>query len=157
MSSTCCELEVGVAKQRDVLVLELDGGGRALEVEARADFLGGVVHGVFHFNEVGFADGVKRGHGSVRDNSSAALGCPMRQFSHDREQNVPCSPTTPSASWRGPHAGARGSEADLLGCWPTRRWRREPKFILGGGSNMVLTGDVRSRWCSRSKSWAAAW
>jgi uncharacterized protein YjiS (DUF1127 family) len=38
------ELEFGIAEQRDFLVLELDGGRGALEVEAGADFLGGVFH-----------------------------------------------------------------------------------------------------------------
>jgi UDP-N-acetylmuramate dehydrogenase len=41
-------------------------------------------------------------------------------------------------------------------CWPTRIGA-EPKFVLGGGSNIVLTGDVQGRWCSRSRSRAAAW
>ena len=48
------ELEFGIAEQGDFLVLELHGSGRALEIEARGDFLGGVVHGVLHFNKIGF-------------------------------------------------------------------------------------------------------
>ena len=57
------QLEFGIAEQRDFLVLDFDGGGCALEVEARADLLGGVFHGVLHFNKVGFTDGIKRRHG----------------------------------------------------------------------------------------------
>ena len=53
------QLELGVAEQGDLLVLELDGGGGALEVEARADFLGGVFHGVLHLHHVRFADGIE--------------------------------------------------------------------------------------------------
>src|SRR5438105_1152525 len=40
------ELELRVAEQGDFLVLELERGGRALEIEARADLLRGVVHRV---------------------------------------------------------------------------------------------------------------
>jgi hypothetical protein len=58
------ELEVAVADQRDVFFLQLDGGGRALEVEARADFLAGVFHGVFDLDQIGFKNGVERGHGA---------------------------------------------------------------------------------------------
>ena len=59
------ELELGIAKECDLLVLELDGGGGALEVKARADFLGRVLHGILHFDEVGFTDGIKRRHGNT--------------------------------------------------------------------------------------------
>ncbi|MCY1555944.1 hypothetical protein D9M68_926500 [compost metagenome] len=57
------QLEVGIAVQDDFLVLELDRGARALEVEARADLARHLVHRVFHFHKVGFEYGVKRRHG----------------------------------------------------------------------------------------------
>jgi len=57
------ELELGITVHGDFLVLELDGGRSALEVKACANFLGGVVNGVFDFNEIGFANGIERGHG----------------------------------------------------------------------------------------------
>ena len=57
------ELEFSVADHGDLLVLELDRSGRALEVEAGADFFGGVLDGVFDLGQVGFADGVERRHG----------------------------------------------------------------------------------------------
>ena len=41
----------------------LDGRRRAFEIEAGSDFLGGVVDGVLDLDQVGFADGIKRGHG----------------------------------------------------------------------------------------------
>ena len=48
------ELEVAVAEERDLLVLQLDARRAALEVEARADFPGGLVDGVLDLDEVGF-------------------------------------------------------------------------------------------------------
>jgi len=57
------ELELGVADHGDFLVLELDGGGRALEIETRGDFLGGVLDCVLHLGKVGFADGIEGRHG----------------------------------------------------------------------------------------------
>ena len=35
------------------------------------------------------------------------------------------------------------SEADLQAVLADAQWRSVPKFVLGGGSNIVLTGDVR--------------
>jgi len=35
------------------------------------------------------------------------------------------------------------SEADVQEVLRDARWRHEPKFVLGGGSNIVLTGDVK--------------
>ena len=34
-------------------------------------------------------------------------------------------------------------EDDVLALRADPHWATEPKFILGGGSNIVLTGDVR--------------
>jgi UDP-N-acetylmuramate dehydrogenase len=36
------------------------------------------------------------------------------------------------------------SEADVQALLADPPWAREPKFVLGGGSNIVLTGDVKS-------------
>ena len=42
------------------------------------------------------------------------------------------------------HAMARiGDEADVKALFADPRWANEPKFVLGGGSNVVLTGDVK--------------
>ena len=42
------------------------------------------------------------------------------------------------------HAMARiGDEADVKALFADPRWANEPKFVLGGGSNIVLTGDVK--------------
>src|SRR5947207_5459174 len=35
------------------------------------------------------------------------------------------------------------SEADVQALLADPQWGREPKFVLGGGSNIVLTGDVK--------------
>jgi len=35
------------------------------------------------------------------------------------------------------------SEADVLALQADAQWRETPKFVLGGGSNIVLTGDVK--------------
>ena len=35
------------------------------------------------------------------------------------------------------------NEADVLALSADRQWAQEPKFVLGGGSNLVLTGDVK--------------
>ncbi len=53
------QLEICVANQGDLFVLEFDGRCCALEVKARANFLGRVVNGIFNFNQIGFANGVK--------------------------------------------------------------------------------------------------
>jgi hypothetical protein len=53
------DLEVAVGPDRHFLLFQLDLGRRALEVEAGADFLGGLVDGVAHFDEIGFENGVE--------------------------------------------------------------------------------------------------
>ena len=35
------------------------------------------------------------------------------------------------------------SEADVLAVLADAEWADSPKFVLGGGSNIVLTGDVK--------------
>ena len=64
------KLKIRIAEQGDFLVLELDAGRGPLEVEARADLLGGVVDGIFHFDEIGFANRIKRWHVSFLFNSA---------------------------------------------------------------------------------------
>jgi hypothetical protein len=59
------ELKLGVADHGDFFVLDLDAGARAFKVKAGGDFLDGVFHSVFYINQIGFADGVKSGHGVV--------------------------------------------------------------------------------------------
>ncbi|MCY1546497.1 hypothetical protein D9M68_824970 [compost metagenome] len=56
------ELEISVAVQDDFLVLELDGRARALEIKAGSDFARNLIDRIFHFDEIGFKNGVKRGH-----------------------------------------------------------------------------------------------
>ena len=38
-----------------------------------------------------------------------------------------------------------GNEADVAAVLADPEWRDAPKFVLGGGSNIVLTGDVKPR------------
>ena len=54
-------LEIAIANQDDFLVffLQLDRSGRALEVKAGADFLGGVFYRVFDLDQVGFKNGIE--------------------------------------------------------------------------------------------------
>jgi hypothetical protein len=59
------ELEVGVAVQDDFFVFELYSGAGAFEVKAGANFARCLVDGVAHFNQVGFENGIKRGHIAV--------------------------------------------------------------------------------------------
>ncbi len=59
------ELEIGVANESDLFVFEFDGGAGAFEIEAGADFFGGVFDRIFYFNQVGFANGIKTGHGAL--------------------------------------------------------------------------------------------
>ena len=56
------QLEFGIAQQGDFLVLELDCGAGALEIETRTNFFGTIFHGVFHFHHVGLTHGIKRRH-----------------------------------------------------------------------------------------------
>jgi hypothetical protein len=67
--SQIVEIDTAAAEARiqagDVFVLDLDSGGCALEIKSGGDFLGCVLDRVFHFDQIGFADGVKRGHSGV--------------------------------------------------------------------------------------------
>ncbi|CAM2144922.1 hypothetical protein PT2222_160205 [Paraburkholderia tropica] len=56
------ELEIVVGERGQLAFLLLDARIRALEVEARGDFLVGLLDRVLHFDHVGFADDVKRWH-----------------------------------------------------------------------------------------------
>ena len=61
------------------------------------------------------------------------------------EKNVPLQPYNTFGIVARAQALLRvGAEADLLALAADARWQAEPKFVLGGGSNVVLTGDVRA-------------
>lgn len=61
------------------------------------------------------------------------------------EKNVPLQPYNTFGIVARAQALLRvGAEADLLALAADTRWQAEPKFVLGGGSNVVLTGDVRA-------------
>ena len=60
------------------------------------------------------------------------------------EFNVPLQPYNTFGIVAKAHALMRiNDEADLRAVLGNARWRNTPKFVLGGGSNVVLTGDVR--------------
>jgi UDP-N-acetylmuramate dehydrogenase len=60
------------------------------------------------------------------------------------ERNVPCSPQQLSASRRAPARMVRvRGEADVRACWRRPELAAASRFVLGGGSNIVLTGDVK--------------
>ena len=61
------------------------------------------------------------------------------------EKNVPLEPCNTFHIVARAHALVRvGSEADVLAVLADPDWGKAPKFILGGGSNIVLTGDVKA-------------
>jgi UDP-N-acetylmuramate dehydrogenase len=60
------------------------------------------------------------------------------------EKNVPLQPFNTFHIVARAHALARiGSEADALALLADPEWGPGPKFVLGGGSNVVFTGDVK--------------
>jgi UDP-N-acetylmuramate dehydrogenase len=60
------------------------------------------------------------------------------------EQNVPLQPYNSfGIVARAQHLVRVRSEADVAAVLADPAWRAAPKFVLGGGSNIVLTGDVR--------------
>jgi len=60
------------------------------------------------------------------------------------EQNVPLQPYNSfGIVARAQHLVRVHSEADVAAVLADPAWRDAPKFVLGGGSNIVLTGDVK--------------
>ena len=60
------------------------------------------------------------------------------------ESNVPLQPYNSfGIVARAQHLARIASEADVLALQADAHWREAPKFVLGGGSNIVLTGDVK--------------
>jgi UDP-N-acetylmuramate dehydrogenase len=60
------------------------------------------------------------------------------------EKNVPLQPFNTFHIVAKAHALVRIREAsDVLALLAVARWANAPKFVLGGGSNIVLTGDVK--------------
>ena len=60
------------------------------------------------------------------------------------EKNVPLQPhNTFGIAAKALHLARVASEADVQAVLADAQWRSVPKFVLGGGSNIVLTGDVR--------------
>ena len=57
------ELKIGITEQGNFFVFEFNGGRSAFEVKAGGDFFGGGIDRIFYFNQVGFANSVKRWHG----------------------------------------------------------------------------------------------
>ena len=115
-------------------------GGSALEVEARADLLGGVFHGVLHFHHVR----VRRLCRMTASGCSCGVML-MRQFSHDRGAKRTAAGAQQLRHRRqGADAGAGASRGRRPGrCWPHPEYGAMPQVRAGGGSNIVLTGDVR--------------
>ena len=61
------------------------------------------------------------------------------------EQNVPLQPYNSfGIVARAQHLVRVHDEADVAAVLADPQWRDAPKFVLGGGSNIVLTGDVKS-------------
>lgn len=61
------------------------------------------------------------------------------------EQNVPLQPYNSfGIVARAQHLVRVASEADVAAVLADPQWQGAPKFVLGGGSNIVLTGDVKS-------------
>jgi UDP-N-acetylmuramate dehydrogenase len=60
------------------------------------------------------------------------------------EHNVPLQPHNSfGIVARAQHLVRIAGEADVAALLADARWRTAPKFVLGGGSNIVLTGDVK--------------
>ena len=60
------------------------------------------------------------------------------------ESNVPLQPYNSFGIVARAQRLARiATEADVLALQADAQWRETPKFVLGGGSNIVLTGDVK--------------
>ena len=57
------QLELGIGKGGQFVVLLLDPRVAALEIEPGGDFLVGLVDRVFHFDHIGFRNYIKRRHG----------------------------------------------------------------------------------------------
>jgi len=61
------------------------------------------------------------------------------------EQNVPLQPYNSfGIVARAQHLVRVAGEADVAAVLADPQWHDAPKFVLGGGSNIVLTGDVKS-------------
>lgn len=60
------------------------------------------------------------------------------------EKNVPLQPFNSFHIMAKAHVYVRiASESDVLALLADAQWAQSPKFVLGGGSNVVLTGDVK--------------
>ena len=60
------------------------------------------------------------------------------------ESNVPLQPYNSfGIVARAQHLARIAGEADLVALRADPAWRDAPRFVLGGGSNIVLTGDVK--------------
>lgn len=131
------ELKISITNQRDLFVFEFNGSRCALEVKACGDLFGGVFNSVFDVHHVGFANGIKGWHMGSRkmfDN------CPMLV-----EKN------TSLQALNSFHIAAKAqvmvhvrSENDVLAVLSDPQWAASAKWVLGGGSNIVLTGDVKA-------------
>jgi UDP-N-acetylmuramate dehydrogenase len=140
------ELEISVADEGDFFLFffEFDGGAGSFEIEAGADLFGGVVHRVFHFNDVGFADGIKTGHGALT--VAMFLRCDNCGMSclKNIEKNVPLQAYNSFGIVAKAYQLLRiPSAEDLQVAAREGGFAKEPPFILGGGCNIVLTGDVK--------------
>src|SRR5438552_6873355 len=132
------DLEIAVGVQGELLVLLLDARRRALEVEAGADLLGGLVDGVLHFDEVGFEHGIEAGHGKAKGEWRIGENSLMRI-----ESGVNLKPYNTFGLPAVAQTLVRVTgDADVRQVVDHPQLGRAPKFVLGGGSNIVLTRDM---------------
>src|SRR5215469_9681518 len=126
------QLEVVVRVECQQLVLVLDASVRAFEVEARGDFLVGLVEGVAQLDLIHFRDDVERGHGSAR----------IPDFTPDPHAS-PCRTSCtafPSAKRSASHSRAASTRAPrCIGCARRARSSTPTRRISGSRMSPITT------------------
>lgn len=151
------ELKIRIADKCHLFVFEINGGARSLEVKTGTDFFGCVFYSVFYVDHIGFTNGVKRGH--VLQSSVGCMVCRShvhawvaqnglnRSSDNDAmlvQNNVPLQAYNSFHIVAKAHALVRiACEQDVLEVLAEPQLAAMAKFVLGGGSNIVLTGDVK--------------
>lgn len=135
------KLEFTVSPGGDDLVAEFDLGGTPLEVETVGGFLAGLVDSIANLDQVGLKDSVERWHGAEleRDNDSLPEADCMDLL---LETDVPLAPmNTFGVAARAARLVRVHSQADVRRLVDHPQLGIQPKLVLGGGSNVLLTTD----------------
>lgn len=147
------QLEFGITKHGNFFVFQLYSSRSAFKVKAGADFFRGILYRIFDLHKIGFTNGIKRRHGGFFSKKSDYTDRTDRTDHTNRGATIWLMLVEKNASLQPYNTFGILAHAETLVCVRHTSdlhalradpvWGSLPWLALGGGSNIVLTGNVK--------------